>query len=103
MDYFPTMNDAEVQMYKQLRRKILADQAEQQSEQREKKINLTVALSELEDDAPVEKPCRKWHGLGMKKGRNFVRENDEQRLRSEEPYSYQGTRGYGKLAARKAQ
>jgi hypothetical protein len=103
MDYFPMIGEAEVQMYKQLRRKILADQATHQAEQRDEKIELKVALSELQDDASVEKPRRKWQGFSLKKARNSGRENDQQSLVLGEPYSYQGTRGYGKLAASKGQ
>ena len=101
MDYFPLINDAEVHMYKQLRQKILADQAKQQAARREEKIDLKVALVELDDDASVEKPRRKWHGWSLRKSRSAGRESDQQTLVTEEPYSYQGTRGYDKLAARR--
>ena len=103
MDYFPFMNDAEVQLYRQLRRKILAGLANEQAEEREEKIELKVALSELHDEAPIEKPPGLWHGLRLKNGRNSKRENGQQGLIPEGSYSYQGMRGYGKLAARKAQ
>jgi hypothetical protein len=103
MEYFPIIDEAEVQMYQQLRRKILAEQAKQQAGQMEGKINIEVALSELKGEASVDKPRRKWHGFSLKRGNKDAQQNYQQGLRSVEPYTYQGTRGYGKLAARKAQ
>jgi hypothetical protein len=103
MDYFPLIDEAEVQIYKQLRTKILTDQAEHQAKHREEKIELKVALREFEDDASNKKPRRKWHGFSLKKGRNGERENVQQTLILGEPYTYQGTRGYGKLAASNGQ
>ena len=103
MDYFPLLDTAEVEMYKQLKRKILADQAKQQAARKEEKMDLKVALVELDDDASVEEPRRKWHGWSLRKSRSAGRESDQQTIVIEEPYSYQGTRGYGKLAARRGQ
>lgn len=103
MDYFPIIDEAEVQMYKQLRHKILAEQARQQSGQLEEKISIKFALSELQSDESVEKPRRKWHSFSLKRAKNHMHHNNQQSPGSEEPYTYQGTRGYGKLAARKAQ
>ena len=103
MDYFPSIDYAEIEMYKQLRRKVLADQARQQVEHEDEIFDLKVALLELDDDASVQKPRKKWHGLSLRKRWSGSRESDQQRLIPQEPYSYQGTRGYGKLAAQKGQ
>jgi len=56
MSYLPIVNDGEVEMYKRLEKKVLADKARQDEEEKERERRIDLGLPEF-----AEKPQRKWN------------------------------------------
>lgn len=127
MSVYP-VNEGEVHMYKQLMNKVLFEKEQRDVEvmelnealsmsecdgmphsledtlHRQPKemclilAPLTLTIAPADPICPTDKSQRRWNCFGRRKcnGGNL---KDQPKLIPQEPYTYQGTRGYGKLAS----